>query len=40
VRLFPRNGHNWTGRYSLIVEAALRSRARLPCGAMMNRFTW
>jgi bifunctional non-homologous end joining protein LigD len=25
VRLFTRNGHDWTGRYPLIVEAALRS---------------
>ena len=27
VRLFTRNGHNWTDRYPLIVEAALRNRA-------------
>jgi hypothetical protein len=27
VRLFTRNGHDWTDRYSLIVEAALRNRA-------------
>jgi bifunctional non-homologous end joining protein LigD len=27
VRLFTRNGHDWTGRYPLIVEAALRNRA-------------
>ena len=26
VRLFTRNGHNWTERYPLIVEAALRNR--------------
>jgi bifunctional non-homologous end joining protein LigD len=26
VRLFTRNGHDWTGRYPLIVEAALRNR--------------
>jgi bifunctional non-homologous end joining protein LigD len=26
VRLFTRNGHNWTDRYPLIVEAALRIR--------------
>src|SRR4030081_3766644 len=26
VRLFTRNGHNWTDRYPLIVEAALRNR--------------
>ena len=28
VRLFTRNGHDWTDRYPLIVEAALRNRAR------------
>jgi ATP-dependent DNA ligase len=27
VRLFTRNGHDWTERYPLIVEAALRNRA-------------
>ncbi len=26
VRLFTRNGHDWTKRYPLIVEAALRNR--------------
>ena len=26
VRLFSRNGHDWTARYPLIVEAALRNR--------------
>jgi bifunctional non-homologous end joining protein LigD len=26
VRLFTRNGHDWTGRYPLIVEAALKHR--------------
>lgn len=26
VRLFTRNGHDWTARYPLIVEAALRNR--------------
>jgi bifunctional non-homologous end joining protein LigD len=26
VRLFTRNGHDWTNRYPLIVEAALRNR--------------
>jgi ATP-dependent DNA ligase len=26
VRLFTRNGHDWTERYPLIVEAALRNR--------------
>ena len=26
VRLFTRNGHDWSGRYRLIVEAALRNR--------------
>jgi len=26
VRLFTRNDHDWTGRYPLIVEAALRNR--------------
>jgi bifunctional non-homologous end joining protein LigD len=26
VRLFTRNGHDWTDRYPLIVEAALRIR--------------
>ena len=26
VLLFTRNGHNWTGRYPLIVEAALKNR--------------
>jgi bifunctional non-homologous end joining protein LigD len=26
VRLLTRNGHDWTGRYPLIVEAALRNR--------------
>jgi bifunctional non-homologous end joining protein LigD len=26
VRLWTRNGHNWTDRYPLIVEAALRNR--------------
>ncbi|WP_338075750.1 hypothetical protein [Bradyrhizobium septentrionale] len=28
VRLFTRNGHDWTPRYPLIVEAALRHRAQ------------
>jgi hypothetical protein len=28
VRLFTRNGHDWTNRYPLIVEAALRNRSR------------
>ncbi len=27
VRLFTRNGHDWTGRYPLIQEAALRHRS-------------
>jgi ATP-dependent DNA ligase len=27
VRLFTRNGHDWTDRYPLIVEAALHNRA-------------
>ena len=27
VRLFTRNGHDWTERYPLIVEAALKNRA-------------
>src|SRR3979411_2138638 len=27
VRLFTRNGHDWTDRYPLIVEAALRTRS-------------
>jgi hypothetical protein len=27
VRLFTRNGHDWTDRYPPIVEAALRNRA-------------
>jgi ATP-dependent DNA ligase len=27
VRLFTRNGHDWTERYPLIVEAALRNRS-------------
>jgi ATP-dependent DNA ligase len=27
VRLFTRSGHDWTDRYPLIVEAALRNRA-------------
>jgi bifunctional non-homologous end joining protein LigD len=26
VRLFTRNGNDWTGRYPLIVEAALKNR--------------
>jgi len=26
VRLFTRNGHDWTDKYPLIVEAALRNR--------------
>src|SRR3954447_2204322 len=26
VRLFTRNGHDWTKRYPLIVEAALKNR--------------
>ena len=26
MRLFTRNGHDWSGRYPLIVEAALRNR--------------
>ncbi|MDX6557811.1 MAG: hypothetical protein QOF72_860 [Blastocatellia bacterium] len=26
VRLFTRNGHDWSNRYPLIVEAALRNR--------------
>src|SRR3981081_4146335 len=28
VRLFTRNGHDWTDRYPLIVEAALKNRTR------------
>jgi bifunctional non-homologous end joining protein LigD len=28
VRLFTRNGHDWTDRYPLIVESALRNRAK------------
>src|SRR4030081_2795662 len=28
VRLFTRNGHDWTDRYPLIVEAALRNRTK------------
>jgi len=28
VRLFSRNGHDWTGRYPLIVEAALKNRQK------------
>jgi bifunctional non-homologous end joining protein LigD len=31
VRLFTRNGHDWTDRYPLIVEAALRNR----CGSFV-----
>jgi ATP-dependent DNA ligase len=27
VRLFTRNGHDWTGCYPLIVQAALRNRS-------------
>src|SRR4051812_26748267 len=27
VRLFSRGGHDWTARYPLIVEAALRNRS-------------
>src|ERR1700754_79675 len=27
VRLFIRNGHDWTDRYPLIVEAALKNRS-------------
>jgi hypothetical protein len=27
VRLFTRNGYDWSGRYPLIVEAALRNRS-------------
>jgi bifunctional non-homologous end joining protein LigD len=27
VRLLTRNGHDWSGRYPLIVEAALRNRS-------------
>jgi bifunctional non-homologous end joining protein LigD len=27
VRLFTRNGHDWTDRYPVIVEAALRNRS-------------
>ena len=27
VRLFTRNGHDWTDRYPLIAEAALRNRS-------------
>jgi ATP-dependent DNA ligase len=26
VRLFTRNGHDWTSRYPRIIEAALRNR--------------
>ena len=26
MRLFTRNGHDWSGRYPLIIEAALRNR--------------
>jgi bifunctional non-homologous end joining protein LigD len=28
VRLFTRNGHDWTSRYPLIVEAALKNRTK------------
>jgi bifunctional non-homologous end joining protein LigD len=28
VRLFSRNGHDWTGRYPWIVEAALKNRIK------------
>jgi bifunctional non-homologous end joining protein LigD len=28
VRLITRNGHNWTGRYPWIVEAALKNRVK------------
>lgn len=28
VKLFTRNGHDWTDRYPLIVEAALRNRTK------------
>src|SRR6266576_3815871 len=28
VRLFTRNGHDWTDRYPLIAESALRHRTR------------
>jgi ATP-dependent DNA ligase len=28
VRLFTRNGHDWTDRYPLIVKAALKNRSR------------
>ena len=28
VRLFTRNGHDWTDRYPLIIEAALKNRSR------------
>jgi len=28
VRLYTRNGHNWTDRYPLIVETAQRIRTR------------
>jgi bifunctional non-homologous end joining protein LigD len=28
VRLFTRNGHDWTGRFPLIVAARSRSRLR------------
>ena len=27
MRLFTRNGHDWTKRYPLIVEAALKNRS-------------
>jgi bifunctional non-homologous end joining protein LigD len=30
VRLFTRNGHDWTDRYPLIVEAALRNQSSSP----------
>ena len=29
VRLFTRNGHDWSGRYPLMSEAALRNREQL-----------
>jgi bifunctional non-homologous end joining protein LigD len=28
VRLFTRNGHDWSNKYPLIIEAALRNRCR------------
>jgi ATP-dependent DNA ligase len=36
VRLFTRNGHDWTGRFPLIARAASGHAAAAPPSSVMN----